>query len=113
MEEFGRPFLTVSNKAPGSQLSGHRRCRNPWQHANRRPNRHCVHIPPQVFAALPPGTLDAATQARVAPLLEKAALTAAIDDACLLIVTRTGITSLCLQFARGGIPAPENNLQFR
>jgi DHA2 family multidrug resistance protein len=68
-----------------------------------------VGIPPQVFAALPPGPLDAATQGLLAPLLEKAALTAAINDAWLLIAVLTGIALLCVPFARG-LQAPEKHL---
>lgn len=67
-------------------------------------------IPPQMFAALPPGPLDAATQGLLAPLLEKAALTAAINDAWLLIALLTGIALLCVPFARGGLPAPGKHL---
>jgi DHA2 family multidrug resistance protein len=63
-----------------------------------------VGIPPQVFAALPPGPLDVPTQGVLAPLLEKAALTAAINDAWLLIAVLTGIALLCVPFARDGAP---------
>lgn len=69
-----------------------------------------VGIPPQMFAALPPGPLDAATQGLLAPLLEKAALTAAINDAWLLIAVLTAIALLCVPFARGGLPAPGRHL---
>lgn len=67
-------------------------------------------IPPQVFAALPPGPLDAATQRLLEPLLEKAALTAAINDAWLLIAVLTVIALLCVPFARGGVPAQGQHL---
>jgi DHA2 family multidrug resistance protein len=67
-------------------------------------------IPPQVFAALPPGPLDVATQVLLAPLLEKAALTAAINDAWLLIAVLTGIALLFLPFARRSVTAPEKHL---
>jgi DHA2 family multidrug resistance protein len=43
-------------------------------------------------------------------LLEKAALTAAINDAWLLIAALTGIALLCVPFARGGLPPPEKHL---
>ena len=69
-----------------------------------------VGIPPQMFAALPPGPLDAATQGLLVPLLEKAALTAAINDAWLLIAVLTGIALLCVPFACGGLPAPGKHL---
>lgn len=67
-------------------------------------------IPPQVFAALPPEPLDVATQVLLAPLLEKAALTAAINDAWLLIAVLTGIALLFLPFARRSVTAPEKHL---
>jgi len=69
-------------------------------------------IPPQVFAALPSGTLDVATQGLLAPLLEKAALTCAINDAWLLIAVLTAAALLCVPFARGGGLAPEKHLEF-
>lgn len=58
-------------------------------------------IPPEMFAALPPGPLDTVTQAMLAPLLQKAALTAAINDAWLMIATLTVAALLCVPFARG------------
>ena len=68
-------------------------------------------IPAQMMAAVPPGPLDAQAQAFVAPLLEKAALTAAINDAWLLIAMLTVAALLCVPFAKanpkalGTIPA--------
>lgn len=61
-----------------------------------------VGIPAEMFAALPPGPMDTATQGMLAPLLEKAALTAAINDAWLLIAALTVAALLCVPFARGG-----------
>ena len=62
-----------------------------------------VGIPAQIFAAMPPGPLDAATQGLLAPLLEKAALSAAINDAWLLIAALTAIALICVPFASSGL----------
>ena len=59
-------------------------------------------IPAQMFATLPPGPLDRATQGLLAPLLEKAALTAAINEAWLMIAILTVGALLCVPFARNG-----------
>lgn len=59
-----------------------------------------VGIPAEIFAAMPPGPPDAPTQALLAPLLEKAALTAAINDAWLMIAALTLAALLCVPFAR-------------
>ena len=57
-------------------------------------------IPAAMFAALPPGPLDAPTTSLLAPLLEKAALTAAINDAWVMIALLTAAALLCVPFAR-------------
>jgi len=62
-----------------------------------------IGIPPQIFAAMPPGPLDAATQGLLAPLLEKAALSAAINDAWLLIAALTAVALICVPFASSGL----------
>lgn len=59
-----------------------------------------VGIPAEVFAAMPPGPIDPATASLLAPLLEKAALTAAINDAWLMIASLTIAALLCVPFAR-------------
>lgn len=63
-------------------------------------------IPEQMVASLPAGPLDAATQGLLAPLLEKAALTAAINDAWLMIAVLTVGALLCVPFARSGPMRP-------
>ncbi len=60
-------------------------------------------IPPAMIAALPPGPLDSQTQALLAPLLEKAALTAAINDAWLMIAVLTVAALFCVPFARSNL----------
>ena len=63
-------------------------------------------IPAAMIAAIPPGPLDSQMQAMLAPLLEKAALTAAINDAWLMIAVLTVAALLCVPFARATM-APE------
>lgn len=62
-------------------------------------------IPAEMLAGLPPGPLDAATQGMLAPLLEKAALTAAINDAWLMIAILTIAALACVPFARANSDA--------
>jgi DHA2 family multidrug resistance protein len=57
-------------------------------------------IPAAMLASLPPGPPDAATQGLLAPLLEKAATTAAINDAWLMIAVLTVAALVCVPFAR-------------
>ncbi len=59
-----------------------------------------VGVPMDQFAARPPGPLDAATQALLQPLLEKAALVQAINEAWLLIAALTMIALLCVPLAK-------------
>jgi MFS transporter, DHA2 family, multidrug resistance protein len=59
-------------------------------------------IPAALLANAPPGPLDTGTQAMLAPLLEKAALTAAINDAWLMIAVLTVAALICVPFARVG-----------
>ena len=61
-----------------------------------------VGIPDAIFATMKPGPLDATAQGMLAPLLEKAALTAAINDAWMMIAILTVAALLCVPFARVG-----------
>lgn len=61
---------------------------------------HFIGIPEQMLATLPPGPPPPEAQAMLAPLLEKAALTAAINDAWLMIAALTLAALLCVPFAR-------------
>jgi MFS transporter, DHA2 family, multidrug resistance protein len=61
-----------------------------------------VGIPAAMFAALPPGPLDSATLGLLAPLLEKATLTAAINEAWLMIAVVTVGALLFVPLARRG-----------
>ena len=57
-------------------------------------------IPDAMVATLPSGPPDAATLGMLAPLVEKAALTAAINDAWLMIAILTIAALVCVPFAR-------------
>ncbi|MFN3846543.1 MAG: DHA2 family efflux MFS transporter permease subunit [Paracoccaceae bacterium] len=57
-------------------------------------------IPEGMMAALPTGPLNGAVMAQLAPLLEKAALTFAINEAWLVIAMITAGALLCVPFAR-------------
>jgi DHA2 family multidrug resistance protein len=70
-----------------------------------------VGIPPEMLAALPPGPIDSSTQSLIAPLLEKAGLTAAINDAWLMIAALTVAALLCVPFARRGQASAQDQLQ--
>ncbi len=58
-----------------------------------------IGIPEGMVAALPAGPPDTGTMAMLAPLLEKASLTAAINDAWLVIALLTVFALLCVPFA--------------
>ncbi|PTE19457.1 MFS transporter [Cereibacter changlensis JA139] len=60
-----------------------------------------IGIPAQMIAALPPGPLPPQAEAMLAPLLEKAALTLAINDAWLMIAVLTLAALACVPFAGG------------
>ncbi|MDB5658041.1 MAG: transporter [Cypionkella sp.] len=57
-------------------------------------------IPEGMITALPAGPPDAGTMAMLAPLLQKASLTAAINDAWLMIALLTVVALLCVPFAQ-------------
>lgn len=63
-------------------------------------------IPQGMVAALPAGSPDAGTMAMLAPLLEKASLTDAINDAWLMIAALTFAALLCVPFAQGRAQRP-------
>ena len=66
-------------------------------------------LPEAMIAAMPSGAVNGAALAQLAPLLEKAALTAAINEAWLMIAVLTGLALLCVPFARKrpqGLPVP-------
>lgn len=63
-----------------------------------------IGIPAAMIAALPPGPLDGNTLGMLQPLLEKAGLTAAINDAWLLVAILTVAALLCVPFARTSQP---------
>jgi MFS transporter, DHA2 family, multidrug resistance protein len=80
-----------------------------------------VGIPVDVFAAGPAGMLDAGARAMLQPLVEKAALVQAINDAWTMVAVLTVVALLCVPFAkrapvRGGNSglgeAKPNKLQF-
>ncbi|MBC7477757.1 MAG: MFS transporter, partial [Pseudorhodobacter sp.] len=57
-------------------------------------------IPAGMMAAMPSGPLDPATSGLLAPLLQKASLTVAINDAWLMIAVLTAAALICVPFAR-------------
>lgn len=59
-----------------------------------------VGIPLDMFAAYKSGPLDALSQTLLPPLIEKASLTMAINDAWMLIAALSALVLLCLPFAR-------------
>ena len=59
-----------------------------------------VGIPLEMFAARQPGPLDAASKAFLQPLVEKAALTMAINDAWLMMAVVTTVVLISLAFCR-------------
>ncbi|PZM15209.1 DHA2 family efflux MFS transporter permease subunit [Rhizobium tubonense] len=59
-----------------------------------------VGIPLGMFAARPPGPIDADTMAMLQPLVEKAALTQAINEAWAMIAILTIAALVCIPFAR-------------
>lgn len=59
-----------------------------------------VGIPLEMFTAHQGGPLDEMSQILLAPLVEKAALTLAINDAWMMIAVLTALVLLCLPFAR-------------
>jgi hypothetical protein len=63
-----------------------------------------IGIPAGMFAARPIGPLDGAAHAMIQPLIEKAALVQAINEAWTMIAMLTVVALLCVPFARG---APE------
>jgi MFS transporter, DHA2 family, multidrug resistance protein len=59
-----------------------------------------VGIPLDIFAARPAGPLDGATQTMMQPLVEKAALVQAINEAWLMVAVLTVAALLCVPFAK-------------
>ena len=59
-----------------------------------------VGIPLDIFAARPAGPLDGATHAMMQPLVEKAALVQAINEAWLMVAVLTVAALLCVPFAK-------------
>jgi DHA2 family multidrug resistance protein len=59
-----------------------------------------VGIPLDMFAAHQSGPLDALSETLLAPLVEHAALTMAINDAWMMIAALTALVLVCLPFAR-------------
>jgi len=64
-----------------------------------------VGIPSELFAARPAGPLDAFSQALLTPMIEKASLTLAINDAWAVIAILTVIVLICVPFARSATTA--------
>jgi MFS transporter, DHA2 family, multidrug resistance protein len=64
-----------------------------------------IGIPAAALASLPAGPMDEGTRAMLGPVLEKAALTLAINDAWLMIAAMTAVALICLPFAgrRGSV----------
>lgn len=63
-----------------------------------------VGIPVYMFAAYKGGPLDAMSETLLKPLVEKAALTLAINDAWMMIAAVTASVLICLPFARKATP---------
>lgn len=61
---------------------------------------HLLGIPPGLLEAMPPGPVSGAIAAQLAPVLEKAALSEAINEAWLMIAALTVVALLCVPFAR-------------
>ncbi len=59
-------------------------------------------IPPAMVEAMPAGPVSGTVMAQLAPLLEKAALSEAINEAWLMIAVLTVAALLCVPFARAG-----------
>ena len=68
-----------------------------------------VGIPLDMFVNRPAGPVDAATIALLKPLVEKAALVHAINDAWALVAGLTIAALLCVPFARNPIPSAANH----
>jgi DHA2 family multidrug resistance protein len=66
---------------------------------------HFIGIPPALLAAHPGGPLDASALAMLQPLIGKAALTLAINDAWALLAALTVAALICLPLARR-LPLP-------
>ena len=64
------------------------------------PTLQFVGIPLDIFAARQPGPLDAASKAMLQPLIEKAGLTMAINDAWLMLAIVTAAVLVCVPFCR-------------
>ncbi|THD43130.1 MAG: DHA2 family efflux MFS transporter permease subunit, partial [Bradyrhizobium sp.] len=64
-----------------------------------------IGLPLDIFAQRPAGPLDAGAQAMLAPYVEQAALTQAINEAWLMVAALTLVGLLCVPFARPS-PAP-------
>jgi DHA2 family multidrug resistance protein len=80
-----------------------------------------VGIPLDVFAARPAGMLDAGARSMLQPLVQKAALVQAVNEAWAMVAMLTVAALLCVPFARvapvrggtsGLVEAKTNNLQF-
>jgi DHA2 family multidrug resistance protein len=63
-----------------------------------------VGIPLDVFAARPAGPIDGATHAMMQPLVEKAALVQAINEAWVMVAALTVAALLCVPFAKVAPP---------
>jgi len=64
-----------------------------------------VGIPSEIFAARSAGPLDAFSQALLTPMIEKASLTLAINDAWAIIAILTVTVLICVPFARSATTA--------
>jgi DHA2 family multidrug resistance protein len=65
-----------------------------------------IGIPLELFAARPPGPLDADMQSMLQPLVERAALSQAIGEAWLMVALLTVAALLCVPFARSSSARP-------
>jgi MFS transporter, DHA2 family, multidrug resistance protein len=66
-----------------------------------------VGVPMQAFAARSPGPFDADMSALLQPLIEKAALTQAINEAWILVAVLTVLALICVPFAKASSPKSE------
>jgi MFS transporter, DHA2 family, multidrug resistance protein len=65
-----------------------------------------VGVPIDLFAARAAGALDGATRAMLQPLVEKAALVLAINEAWAMVAVLTVAALLCVPFARAAPSRP-------
>jgi DHA2 family multidrug resistance protein len=63
-----------------------------------------IGLPLKLFAARPAGPLDVASEILLQPMINKGALTLAIDDAWIMLALITLVALICVPFARSVPP---------